>query len=103
MSLGGAAQDQALVASGQTLLVITIVETKSDEGGAEAARSWVGLLHQAHRAVDLSRVGCRNRWRTERCLLRTARSAVLVTRLSYRILFGHQTARAGRIPSARQT
>jgi hypothetical protein len=35
--------------------------------------------------------------------LKTASSALLVTRLSYRILFGHQTARAGRIASARQT
>ena len=66
MGLGGAAKDQALVTSGQTLLVVTVVETKSDEGGAEAARSWVGLLHENHRAVDLSRVGCRNRWRIER-------------------------------------
>ena len=66
MGLGGAAKNQALVTSGQTLLVITVVQTKSDEGGAEAARSWVGLLHENHRAVDLSRVGCRNRWRIER-------------------------------------
>ena len=66
MGLGGAAEDQGLVAAGQTLLVVTVVETKSDQGGAEAARSWAGLLHQDHRAVDLSRVGCRNRWRIER-------------------------------------
>jgi hypothetical protein len=103
MRLGGAAKDQGLIASGQTLLVVTVVETKSDQGGAEAARSWNGLLHQAHRAVDLSRVGCRNRWRTERCLLRTARSAVLVTRLSYRFLFSQQTARTVGIAAARQT
>ena len=72
MGLGGAAKDQGLVASGQTLLVVTIVETKSDEGGTEAARSWVRLLHENHRAVDLSRVGCRNRWRIERGHVKTA-------------------------------
>ena len=66
VGLGGAAEDQALVAAGQTVLVVTVVETKSDEGGAEAARSWAGLLHENHREVGLSRVGCRNQWRIER-------------------------------------
>ena len=34
MGLGGAANDQSLVTSGQTLLVVTVVKTKSDQGGA---------------------------------------------------------------------
>ena len=72
MGLCGTAENQGLVSSGQTLLIVRIVQAKSDEGGAEAARSWDRLLQENHRAVDLSRVGCRNRWRIERGHVMTA-------------------------------
>ena len=44
MGLGGAAQDQALVAAGQTLVVVTVVKTKSDEGGAERTARVLGWI-----------------------------------------------------------
>ena len=102
MGLGRAAKDQGLVASGQTLLVVTVVKTKSDEGGAEAARSWVGLLHENHRAVDLSRVGCRNRWpdRAGHCENRRIGRARHAIVLSDSLRPSNSTGRENRIRAA---
>lgn len=54
MGLGRAAQDQALVATGQALLFIAVIEAKTDQGGSEASRPGAALLHQGHRSVSLS-------------------------------------------------
>ena len=66
VGLGRAAEDQSLVTAGQTLFVVAVVQTKSDQGGAESARPGAGLLHQDHRSGDLSRGGCRNHCLIER-------------------------------------
>ena len=60
VGLGGTAEDQALIAAGQAVLVVGVVQAKADECGSESAGPWAGLLHQRHRAEGLSHGRCRS-------------------------------------------
>ena len=33
------------------MLVVTVIKTKPDQGGAETTRPWAELLHQGHSGV----------------------------------------------------
>src|SRR5262249_48985045 len=106
VGLGRSAQDQTLVAAGQAVLVVGVVQAKADQGGTESAGPGGGLLHQRHRVVGLSRGGCRNRLarRARRPSTRQRiRPGRLASRLSYRILPSPRTAPLVRIPPVRRT
>ena len=67
VGLCGTAEDQALVSASQAVLVVGVVEAKTDQGGSESARPRAGLLRSASsRSGPFSWDGAGIDWRASR-------------------------------------